>query len=83
MSILRGEQMKISQGEARAFVDWLYEQVTGRWKERITDAPFMQPLRFGSIPPKVLRLFFKNWDSFTIKINSLEAASQSQAHRLF
>jgi hypothetical protein len=83
MSILSGEQMKMSQDEARACVGRLYERVAGRWKERIADAPFMQQSRFGSIPPKVLRLFFKNWNSFTIKINSLEAASQSQAHSLF
>jgi len=82
MSTLSGEQLQMSRDEAKAFVDRLYEKVAGRWKERITDAPFMQQLapfmqqlRSGSLPPKALRLFFKNWGSFTIEINSLEAAS--------
>ncbi len=75
MSTLRGEQLKMGREEAKPFVDRLYEKVAGRWKERITDAPFMQQLRSGSLPPKAMRLFFKNWGSFTIEINSLEAAS--------
>ncbi len=75
MSTLSGEQLKMSQDEAKAFVDRLYEKVAGRWKERVTDAPLMQQLRSGSLPQKTLRLFFKNWGSFTIEINSLEAAS--------
>jgi hypothetical protein len=75
MSTLRGEQLKMGREEAKAFVDRLYEKVAARWKERITDAPFMQKLRSGSLSPKALRLFFTNWGSFTIEINSLEAAS--------
>ncbi len=66
MPILSGGQLKMSQDKAKAFVDRLYEQVAGRWKERITDAPFMQQVRSGGLPAKALRLFFKNWVSFTI-----------------
>ncbi|NIO07164.1 MAG: hypothetical protein GTO40_03885 [Deltaproteobacteria bacterium] len=75
MTILSGEQIQMSQQEAKAFVDRLYEKVAARWKERVTDAPFMQQLRTGKLSNKALRMFFANWGSFTIEINSLEAAS--------
>lgn len=61
--------------EAKAFVDGFYKKVAARWKERVTDAPFMQQLRSGTLPKNALRLFFKNWGAYTIEINTLEAAS--------
>ncbi|MGB7946266.1 MAG: iron-containing redox enzyme family protein, partial [Candidatus Binatia bacterium] len=42
---------------------------------RVTDGPFMQQLRAGKLPEKALKIFFKNWGSYTIEINTLEAAS--------
>jgi pyrroloquinoline quinone (PQQ) biosynthesis protein C len=35
----------------------------------------MQQLRAGTLPKKALKTFFKNWGSYTIEINTLEAAS--------
>jgi pyrroloquinoline quinone (PQQ) biosynthesis protein C len=61
--------------EAKAFVDEFYKKVAARWKERITNAPFMEKLRAGTLPRPALRLFFKNWGAYTIEINTLEAAS--------
>jgi pyrroloquinoline quinone (PQQ) biosynthesis protein C len=61
--------------EAKAFVDEFYKKVAARWKERITNAPFMEKLRAGTLSPAALRLFFKNWGAYTIEINTLEAAS--------
>ncbi len=65
----------MSNAEAKAYVDEFYKKVAKRWQERVTDAPFMQKLRSGTLPQKALRLFFKNWGSYTIEINTLEAAS--------
>ena len=61
--------------EAKAQVDEHYRKVAKRWKERITDAPFMQQLRAGQLSRAALRLFFQNWGAYTIEINTLEAAS--------
>jgi pyrroloquinoline quinone (PQQ) biosynthesis protein C len=65
----------VDSGEANALVDEHYNKVAKRWKERVTDAPFMQQLRAGKLPPEALRIFFKNWGAYTIEINTLEAAS--------
>jgi pyrroloquinoline quinone (PQQ) biosynthesis protein C len=61
--------------EAKTYVDQFYKKIAARWKERITDAPFMQQLRSGKLSGPALRLFFKNWGSYTIEINTVEAAS--------
>src|SRR5713226_2162436 len=61
--------------EAKAYVDEHYKKVANRWKERITDAPFMQKLRSGELSREALKFFFKNWGAYTIEINTLEAAS--------
>lgn len=61
--------------EAKAYVDELYNKVAKRWQERVTNTPFMRQLSSGSLPRGALRLFFKNWGSYTIEINTLEAAS--------
>ena len=65
----------MSEKEAKASVDKLYSLVKQRWKERITDAPFMRALAAGTLSKKALQLFFKNWGSYTIEINTVEAAS--------
>jgi pyrroloquinoline quinone (PQQ) biosynthesis protein C len=66
---------KMRNSEAAAFVEEHYRKVALRWKERVTDAPFMRKLRAGELSREALRLFFKNWGSFTIEINTLECAS--------
>ena len=35
----------------------------------------MQQLRAGKLPQKVVKIFFRNWGSYSIEINTLEAAS--------
>jgi len=65
----------MTSAEAKARVDELYGKVATRWKERVTDSPFMEKLRTGTLAKEALRLFFKNWGSYTIEINTLEAAS--------
>src|SRR5207344_1549892 len=52
-----------------------YRKVAARWRARVTDSPFMQQLRAGTLPLEALRTFFKNWGSYTIEINTVEAAS--------
>jgi pyrroloquinoline quinone (PQQ) biosynthesis protein C len=61
--------------DAKALVDEHYEKVAARWQERVTAGPFMQQLRAGKLPHRALKIFFKNWGSYTIEINTLEAAS--------
>ena len=65
----------MNSAEAKAFVDDFYKKVAARWKERVTNGPFMEKLRAGTLPRAALRLFFKNWGSYTIEINTVEAAS--------
>jgi len=65
----------MNSAEAKAYVDDFYKKVAGRWKEKVTDSPFMEKLRTGTLAKEALRLFFKNWGSYTIEINTLEAAS--------
>jgi pyrroloquinoline quinone (PQQ) biosynthesis protein C len=61
--------------EAKACVDEIYKKVRQRWKERITEGQFMRALAAGTLPRDALRMFFKNWGSYTIEINTVEAAS--------
>lgn len=61
--------------EAKARVDEHYRMVAQRWRERVTGSPFMIQLMAGSLPFAALRTFFRNWASYTIEINTLEAAS--------
>jgi pyrroloquinoline quinone (PQQ) biosynthesis protein C len=61
--------------EAKALVDEFYRKVAARWNERVTQGPFMKGLLAGTLPRAALALFFKNWGSYTIEINTLEAAS--------
>ena len=61
--------------EAKGQVDELYKKVRQRWKERVTDGEFMRALAAGKLSGDALRMFFKNWGSYTIEINTVEAAS--------
>ena len=61
--------------EAKAYVDHIYNQVAQRWQEKVTRSPFMEQLRVGALPKAAFRTFFKNWGSYTIEINSLEAVT--------
>ncbi|MBI4523417.1 MAG: iron-containing redox enzyme family protein [Deltaproteobacteria bacterium] len=65
----------MGKGDSKKYVDELYEKVARRWQARVSDSPFMQKLRSGALSREALRLFFKNWGSFTIEINTVEAAS--------
>ena len=65
----------LSGAKAKGYVDYLYETVARRWQARVTDSPFMRKLSSGTLSQKALCLFFKNWGSFTIEINTVEAAS--------
>jgi pyrroloquinoline quinone (PQQ) biosynthesis protein C len=61
--------------QAGEYVNEHYRKVATRWRARVTDSPFMQQLRAGTLPIEKLRTFFKNWGSYTIEINTVEAAS--------
>ena len=61
--------------DAKAYVDEHYRKVAQRWRERVTGSSFMVQLMEGSLPRAALRTFFKNWASYTIEINTVEAAS--------
>ena len=65
----------MATSEAKAYVDEHYRRVAERWRERVTGSPFMIQLAEGRLPRSALRTFFKNWASYTIEINTLEAAS--------
>jgi len=46
--------------QAGEYVNEHYRKVAARWRVRVTDSPFMQQLRAGTLPLEVLRTFFKN-----------------------
>ena len=66
---------EMNSKDAGEYVNEHYRKVAARWRARVTDAPFMQQLRAGTLPLEKLRTFFKNWGSYTIEINTVEAAS--------
>ncbi len=65
----------MKSAEAKAYVDDIYHQVARRWQERVTSSPFMKQLRVGALPIAAFRTFYKNWGSYTIEINTLEAVT--------
>ena len=67
--------VKMSAEEAKEYLAVVNAKVIRRWEERVTQGSFMKALMQGSLPLPVIRLFFKNWGSFTIEINTLIAAS--------
>src|SRR5581483_10190247 len=64
-----------SSHDADQFVQEHYRKVAARWRARVTESPFMQQLRAGKLSREQLRIFFQNWGSYTIEINTVEAAS--------
>ncbi|HWO41891.1 MAG TPA: iron-containing redox enzyme family protein [Candidatus Eisenbacteria bacterium] len=77
MSIAReiGPGDKLSEAEAKAYVDGLYNQLYKAWHEKIHRGPFMTRLREGSLPMPVIRQFFRNWGHFSLEVNALNAVS--------
>src|SRR5258705_8879927 len=65
----------MDEKNAKAYVDELYRKVRQRWKERVTEGQFMRELAVGRLSKDALRVFFRNWGSYTIEINTVEAAS--------
>ena len=65
----------MNSAEAKATVDDIYNRVAQRWQERVTSSPFMEQLRVGALPKAAFRMFYKNWGSYTIEINTLEAVT--------
>ena len=70
--MLEGKPM--SHEEAKKIVDDLYEKMHARWKEKVTDSVFMRKLKDGSLPMEALRLYYRNWASFVLTINTLGLA---------
>ena len=75
--------MAIDTEQAKRLVDEHYKKVAQRWQERVTDRPFMQQLRAGKLPQKAVKIFFRNWGSYSIEINTLEAASYHKHSAFF
>jgi pyrroloquinoline quinone (PQQ) biosynthesis protein C len=67
--------VKMNPADAKAYVEALNGKVIRRWKERVTDGPFMSRFLEGKLPMPAIKLFFKNWGNFTVEINTLIAAS--------
>lgn len=67
--------VKMSPEDAQAYIAALNKKVLQRWKERVTDGPFMKPFMEGKLPLSAVKLFFKNWGNFTVEINTLVSVS--------
>ncbi|MGZ9272561.1 MAG: hypothetical protein ACXW6T_25850, partial [Candidatus Binatia bacterium] len=63
--------VKMSPDEAQAYIGAVNKKVVQRWKERVTNGPFMSPFLDGKLPLSAVKLFFKNWGNFTVEINTL------------
>ncbi|HWP59200.1 MAG TPA: hypothetical protein VNL14_15000 [Candidatus Acidoferrales bacterium] len=72
----------MAPAEAKAYVDYLYESMYARWRERIHNGRFMSELRAGKLPMPVIRQFFRNWGRFSLEVNALNALSY-HAHLSF
>src|SRR5438445_10991853 len=66
---------KMSSDDAKAYIDEINKKVIQRWKERVTQGPFMSKFLEGTMPMAAIKLFFKNWGNFTVEINTLVAVS--------
>ena len=75
--------VKMSADDAKAYIDAVNKKVVQRWRERVTEGPFMKKFLEGTLPMPAIKLFFKNWGNFTVEINTLGVGLVSQAHRLF
>ena len=67
--------VKMSPDDARAYIGEVNQKVVQRWKERVTNGPFMRPFLEGKLPMSAIKLFFKNWGNFTVEINTLVSVS--------
>ena len=67
--------VKMSPEHAKAYIDEVNRKVIQRWKERVTDGPFMSQFLEGTLPMSAIKLFFKNWGIFTVEINTLVSVS--------
>jgi len=67
--------VKMSSDDAKAYIDEVNKKVIQRWKERVTQGPFMSKFLEGTMPMAAIKLFFKNWGNFTVEINTLVAVS--------
>src|SRR4249919_1887127 len=67
--------VKMNPAEAKDYVAALNKKVLQRWKERVTDGPFMSRFLEGKLPMPAIKLFFKNWGNFTVEINTLVSVS--------
>jgi polyhydroxyalkanoate synthesis regulator phasin len=67
--------VKMSSNDARAYIDEVNKKVIQRWKERVTQGPFMSKFLEGTLPMSAIKLFFKNWGNFTVEINTLVSVS--------
>ena len=65
----------MDSGQAKLFVDDLYDQVYRHWQKRIYQGEFMTRLRDGTLPLPCLRRFFKDWGLFSIEVVALNAVS--------
>lgn len=65
----------LSAAEAHAYVDGLYERVHARWERRVNQSEFMTLLNRGELPLDVVRIFYRNFGSFAIEINTVVGAS--------
>lgn len=66
---------KLTEQEAKAYVDYLYSTLYKVAYEKIHKGPFMTQLREGKLPMPVIRQFFKNWGHFSLEVNALTAVS--------
>ena len=67
--------VKMSPADAKAYIDETDKKVIQRWKERVTQGPFMSKFLEGTLPMSAIKLFFKNWGNFTVEINTLVSVS--------
>ena len=65
----------MDSGQAKIYVDDLYDQVHRHWQKRIHNGEFMTRLRDGTLPLPCLRRFFKDWGLFSIEVVALNAVS--------
>ncbi len=67
--------VKMSSADAQAYIDALNGKVIRRWRERVTEGPFMSKFAAGTLSLSAIKLFFKNWGNFTVEINTLVSVS--------
>jgi pyrroloquinoline quinone (PQQ) biosynthesis protein C len=66
---------KLTEQEAKAYVEYLYSTLYKVAYEKIHKGSFMTQLREGKLPMPVIRQFFKNWGHFSLEVNALNAVS--------